>query len=55
MNECNIGFFRIKDEHVTINKGRKSCQLEVKNEGERTIQIGKNLTRLEMFMAVIIS
>lgn len=53
MNEYTIGFFRIKDEPVTINKGRRSCQLEVKNEGERTIQIGSHFHFFEVNKSLV--
>lgn len=52
MNEHSIGFFRLKDQPITINKGREHCQLEVKNEGERTIQIGSHFHFFEVNKAL---
>ena len=53
MNEQNIGFFRLKDRPVTINKGRKHHQLTVKNEGKRTVQIGSHFHFFEVNKSLV--
>jgi urease subunit beta len=53
MKEQDIGFFRLKDQPVTLNKGRKYCELEVTNEGERTIQIGSHFHFFEVNKSLV--
>ena len=53
MNEHDIGFFRLKDQPVVINKGREQCRLTVANEGERTIQIGSHFHFFEVNRSLV--
>ena len=48
MIEQKIGFFQLKDKPVIINEGRRCCELTVKNEGERTIQVGSHFHFFEV-------
>lgn len=53
MIEQKIGFFHLKNQPVIINEGRRSCELTVKNEGERTIQVGSHFHFFEVNQALI--
>lgn len=48
MMEQKIGAYYLKDQPVVINKGRRCCELTVKNEGEHTIQIGSHFHFFEV-------
>ncbi|HHU17406.1 MAG TPA: urease subunit beta, partial [Clostridiales bacterium] len=53
MKEQDVGFFRLIDQPVTLNKGRKYCELAVTNEGERTIQIGSHFHFFEVNKSLV--
>jgi urease beta subunit len=48
-----IGFFHLNNKPIIINEGRKSCELIVKNEGERTIQVGSHFHFFEVNRALV--
>ncbi len=52
MIEQKIGQFILLDEPVMINENRKSCEIVVANNGERTIQIGSHFHFFEVNKAL---
>lgn len=50
--EHKIGEFQLKDQPVVINRGRRTCVIQVKNEGVRTIQIGSHFHFFEVNRAL---
>jgi len=53
MIEQKIGFFRLKDQPIIINDGLRCCEMTVKNEGERTIQVGSHFHFFEVNRALV--